>query len=266
MTKLSDFIKLQKLGEGSFGVVDLYREKKTKKLVAIKRLPKKKLLKNNANGVRNTIREVELMKKIGCHPTVICYDGWFENKTYIYVVMEYFIGYEVFDVMKCMRTSHYKLNDEKIRKFIKYMADALYFLHSNGIVHRDIKDENVMYNTERLILIDMNVMCEKMEKDCLDNILGNAMFMAPEIHQNILDRTNPSFSDYAKADVFAMGGVIWELCFGTEPDELFRELEHYNKPSWISTEVYDILLQMLEKNPKNRIDSKQLNILVQNVL
>lgn len=120
------------LGRGSFGDVYYGEHKDTNMPVAIKRIEKRK-------STRYLEREVNVAKSVE-HPGVVRTYDIFETDEYLYLVLEYMGGGELYDVL----AEHGTLSEMVASSVIRSILQALVYLHRNGIVHRDLKPENIL--------------------------------------------------------------------------------------------------------------------------
>lgn len=140
--KLEDHYEVTKLlGEGAFGQVKLAQHIKSRCKYAVKMLNKNKLSKNQNDLARN---EADIMK-LCCHPNIVGLMEVIETHEYISIIMEYIEGVDLFtflDERGC-------LSQELIKKCMRLLAQTIKYLHTFGIVHRDLKLENIMIVVDR---------------------------------------------------------------------------------------------------------------------
>ena len=135
---IADFYDIKEdLGRGKFGIVKLGIHKKTQKKVAVKVIKKKDM---NPYEVELQKREIEVLK-ICQHPNIIRLLDVFENPEYIYIILEYMAGGDLFSYLE---RKDFKITEDRARSMAHQIASALYYLHSFGIVHRDLKLENIL--------------------------------------------------------------------------------------------------------------------------
>ncbi|ETW16322.1 CAMK protein kinase [Plasmodium falciparum Vietnam Oak-Knoll (FVO)] len=143
------------LGCGSFGVVRECINKMTKEVYAVKIIKKKKKHKKSYNFekmVKNEIKYLSIMS----HENIIKFKDFFEDKNKFYIVLEKCEGGELFYKVvknKCLMESESAL-------IVRQICCALQYLHSNNIIHRDIKAENFLFknkNTKNIKLIDFGM-------------------------------------------------------------------------------------------------------------
>ena len=125
----------EELGRGAFAVVKYATHKKSKRKYAIKIIDKKNLGESYLKSLK---REVEILQQVS-HNNIIKLKHVFDDKKYVYLVMELVTGGELFD--RIVEKTSYGEKDASI--LVKKMVDAIGYLHEKNIAHRDLKPENV---------------------------------------------------------------------------------------------------------------------------
>ena len=259
-TNLLDIYEIkQKLGKGKFGLVKLGINKETKQKVAVKIMNKNNMDSSDLELVRT---EIEILK-ICQHPYIIKLYDVFENIDYIYIIMEYCQGGDLFSFIQ---KRHYMLSEDKTVVIMYKLCKAVYYVHSYGIAHRDIKPENVLLTSEsedadvRLLDFGLSKIVGPNQK-CTEPY-GTLTYCAPEI---ILDKP------YLKTvDSWSLGVMTYLMLSGSLPftgkDEheiaksvVYSKVDFERKPIWkeISKEAKDFILKLLEKDLKKRIEMKE---------
>ena len=127
------------LGTGSFGKVFLASAVADKDFeVAIKAIPKKKI--PDLSQIRQEVSTLQTLD----HPNIIKYYETYENQQFIYVVMEYCPGGELFDVIAATAEKSGTFDENEARRIMGALLQAVNHCHANKIAHRDIKPENIM--------------------------------------------------------------------------------------------------------------------------
>ncbi|XP_036405232.1 protein kinase C delta type-like [Megalops cyprinoides] len=242
-----DFRKV--LGKGSFGKVMLAEMRGSGEHFAIKVLKKDNIVINSL--VENTKVEQRVLALAVENPFLAHLYTSFQTKEYIFFVMEYVNGGDLF----------FHIEEKGCFDFLStqfYAAEmtcGLQFLHKNGVIHRDLKLENVMLDREGHIkFVDFGL--------CKDNMFGekhtftfcdSEHYIAPEIFQG---------KEYSfPVDWWSFGVLVFEMLIGEFPfhgDNVVEltisvctETPQY--PSWINQESKDFLEKLLERDPTLRL-------------
>ena len=194
------------LGKGQFGLVKLATHKKTGKKVAIKTVHKKDMKPIEIYQQR---REIDVLK-MSQHPNIVALIDLFENSDYYYIVLEYMQGKDLFDYIQFR---NFKLTEQRVKELSYQIGIAIKYLHSYGIVHRDLKLENVMMsdNTETGVpkLVDFGLAKMIGPNEKADEPFGTLGYVAPEV----LRKEPYSFS----CDLWSYGCIIYALLSGSLP-------------------------------------------------
>lgn len=140
---VSSFQKLEKIGEGTYGVVYKAREKRTGKLVALKRIRPE----NENEGIpATTIREILLLRHLQ-HSTIIKLEEVIHNDGSMFLVFEY-IETDLKRLMEDFTRRNTKFDEFVQKKMSFQLCTAVAFCHSRGIFHRDLKPQNILVDCE----------------------------------------------------------------------------------------------------------------------
>lgn len=146
-TKFGDYILGQTLGEGEFGKVKMGWKKDGGIQVAIKLIRKDTLGTNNSR--RDKInREITILRGLQ-HPNIVRLHEKVETERHIGIILEYASGGELFDYI----LNHRYLKDNAARRLFAQLVSGVGYLHKKGIVHRDLKLENLLLDRNRNIII-----------------------------------------------------------------------------------------------------------------
>ena len=138
---IESFIPIRKINEGSYGIVYKAKDKNNNEIVAIKKI---KLNLNSDNGFPITsIREIKILFSLN-HMNIISYKEIVCGSSYdkIYAIMEY-MDYELKNLII---THHYMFSMRNIKSIIYQILKGVNFIHSNWVIHRDIKSSNILIN------------------------------------------------------------------------------------------------------------------------
>lgn len=252
---LSDFNILTKLGKGGFGSVAKVRCKLDNKIYALK------IIEKQNDNKKYNYREIQMFQKLK-HPNIIKYYGCFEDDNNIYLIIEYMENGSLTKFIGGKSRIKYnaKIPNELVWNLFLQSISGLVYIHSQKIIHRDIKPDNLLIdNNMKLKITDFGI-SKTFEKDKnnFNTVLGvQNHYSAPETHQD-----NPNtYSKYynEKVDIYSLGKTFQEFYDIMEkPDDkkfynLFTsmmKIEPNERPS--AKEVYEQVIKIYnEKNLKN---------------
>ena len=256
------------LGKGSFGVVRTgYRIKEISphKIYAIKSIDKTKI---SQRDIDNLEKEIDIISSLD-HPNIARFYETFHDERYFHIVTELCRGKEL---SKLLKQNGGKLNERKCRIIIMKILHAINYCHSHGIVHCDLKPDNIIFespneeeeNEDILNLLDLKLLdfglssrIKKNEK--LNNTVGTAYFIAPETIKGEYDE---------KCDVWSIGVILYYILSGKFPFtgnsnfEIFEKIQK-SEPVFknlfkdISQNAIDFIKKCLVKNPNERPSAKE---------
>jgi serine/threonine protein kinase len=245
----SEFYRAGKvLGKGAFGKVSLALHKLSKKLVALKLL-NKEFLKNETSKEK-VLQEVRILKRFR-HPNVVKLYETFESNKHIVVVMELCAGGDLLNYVRKRR----RLKETYAKYIFKQVIEGIAHVHAKGVLHRDIKLDNILLDGKGIIKIgDFGVsrivtnINDKMTEQC-----GTPAYIAPEI---LRDKGYYGFA----CDLWSAGVVLYAMLYGTVPfkannmNDLHKLImkAKYTLKDDISEEARDLLKNLLERDPNIR--------------
>ncbi|KAI9482738.1 MAG: kinase-like domain-containing protein [Benjaminiella poitrasii] len=264
VTTIDDYVILDHLGEGAYGLVKLAVKKddSTQTKVVIKYIIKSCILidcwtRDRRLGtlpgeihILNTLRNLP-------HDNLCKMVDYFEDTDHYYVVMnqrsEDII--DLFDYIE-LNTS---IPEDEIRRIFKQLASGVHHLHSNQIVHRDIKDENVIIMNQHLDgrsevqLIDFGSAAYVKPYKKFETFVGTLDYAAPEILRGEMYSGKPQ-------DIWSLGVLLFTLVYRETP---FYDTEQIMKkelriPFVLSEGLVDLICKMLERDVDKRIDIQQV--------
>lgn len=145
--KFGDYILGQTLGEGEFGKVKMGWKKDSTVQVAIK-LIRKESLQSNSSRLPKIYREIAILRELQ-HPNIVRLHEFVETERHMGIILEYASGGELFDYI----LNHRYLKDPAARRLFAQLVSGVGYLHKKGIVHRDLKLENLLLDRNRNIII-----------------------------------------------------------------------------------------------------------------
>jgi serine/threonine protein kinase len=226
---------VKELGAGGFGKVFLAKERVSNRLVAIKQL-----LNTNKLEQEDIIHEIAIVSKFENQNIVTYYHHFWEDDK-LFLVMEYCSGGSLRDKMNSS-----KISTSDALLWIQTLTTCLRTVHKKGIVHHDIKPDNILFSQNGIIKIsDFGVA----NKD-----IGKRSYMSPEaFNWNVDTKQDP------KIDIYALGVTLMEILTGKNPFfSISREaiIEKHQKadfpiqnlPNW----QQEIILKAINKVPELR--------------
>lgn len=210
---IQDFDILDSLGQGAYGQVKLCILKNGTNKVVMKYIVKSRILVDcwtNDRVLGMIPMEVSIMHTLRRipHPNIVLMMDFFEDEEYYYVEMAlHGVGMDLFDYIEL---TPYMTEDE-IRSIFRQVCEAVYHLHSNKIVHRDIKDENVILDQAgKIQLIDFGSSAYLKEGKEFDTFCGTLDYAAPEV------LTGKKYEG-RKQDIWALGILLYTLIYKENP-------------------------------------------------
>jgi len=248
-TKMKFYKYGRLLGKGAFGKVNLCLHVLTGRLVAIKSINKTKL--KNERYKQKIQLETSIMKSLSSSNYIVKIYETYQTKKHFCIVMEYICAGDLLSYIR----KRSKLN-EQIAKFIfKQIILSLQFIHSQNIVHRDIKLDNILIDLNNNIKIcDFGVSKKISNNDKMFEQCGTPAYIAPEILKN---KGYEGFS----VDIWSCGVVLYAMLSGTVPfkGNNLNELHDlimkgkFNNINDISNDAKHLIKCLLEVDPKKRI-------------
>ncbi|MQL74438.1 hypothetical protein Taro_006788 [Colocasia esculenta] len=289
---LDDYQILNKVGEGSYGIVFKARKKETGDTVALKKMELDK----------EAVREIRLLRSLPRHPCIVglkavVSDGGGSPIPSVYMVMEY----SHYDLSRVIRGAEHPLKEDEAKHLMHQLLQGVNFLHANGVLHRDLKTSNLLVNRKG----ELKVCDFGMSRRCIDGAgvttqqpytkdVGTLRYKAPELllkaegYSSAVDmwsvgcimaellRRAPLFPGRSELDqlhqIFGVLGVPDEAswpgfaslcvkmnvvfaCAGAQPSS--SKLKEKLPPSSLSKAGYDLLARLLAYNPSRRLTAEE---------
>ena len=239
------------LGSGSYGKVKAAHCLKTNKSVAVKMISKKSAPKDYLD--RFLSREVDVLRTVE-HENVVKLHDVFETNDYTCLVMDMAENGDLLDYINSRRY----LSEHMARMFFTDLVNGMEECHKLGVVHRDLKCENLLLDSQLRIKIADFGFARKQTGQNLETYCGSFAYAAPEV---ILG--DPYHG--AKADIWSMGVILYAMVVGRLP---FRDTDVKTMlsqiasrlvfPSTASDEFKDLVRGILQFNPDNRLSIESI--------
>ncbi|XP_066542183.1 myosin light chain kinase, smooth muscle isoform X2 [Hoplias malabaricus] len=254
--KVKDLYDVEdRLGSGKFGTVFKLVEKATKKVWAGKFIKA-----YSAKEKENVRQEIGIMNNLH-HPKLVqCVDA-FEGKSDIVMVLEMISGGELFERII---DEDFELTEREVIKYMLQIVDGVSFIHNKGIVHLDLKPENIMCVNKtgsKIKLIDFGLARRLENAGSLKVLFGTPEFVAPEV-------INYEAISYP-TDMWSIGVICYILVSGLSPfmgDNDNETLANVTSATWdfedeafdeISDEAKDFISNLLKKDMSARLTCEQ---------
>ncbi|KAF8932039.1 Serine/threonine-protein kinase [Dissophora ornata] len=296
ITQVGDYVVEHEIGHGSFATVYKGYHRVTKEPVAIKSVLRSKLTKKL---LENLASEINILKGIR-HDHIVALVDCKETESHIHLVMEYCSQGDLSQYIKRRGDGPPSLpppyggglHEVVVRHFLKQLASALEFLRSKNLIHRDLKPQNLLlhpssnskdgsgYGLPILKVADFGFARSLPHLSLAETLCGSPLYMAPEILR---------YEKYdAKADLWSVGTVLYEMCTGKPPFrannhvELLKRIElaqdaiffpgeagaedraessssqsNHHSSAIVSDDIKELIRQLLKRNPVERISFEE---------
>ncbi|KAJ3351668.1 Serine/threonine-protein kinase par-1 [Allomyces javanicus] len=243
---IGNYAFVKTLGEGNFAKVKLAKHKMTGQEVAIKIIDKTQLDEKKLNKL---YREVRIMKTLH-HPHIVRLYEVIETKSTVFLVMEYSSGGELYDYL----VVHGRMKEKEARAKFRQILSAVSYCHKKRVIHRDLKAENLLLDTNLDIKIaDFGFSNQFDPEGKLDTFCGSPPYAAPELFQG-RRYVGP------EVDVWSLGVILYVLTTGCLPfdGKNLQEMREsvcrgkYRIPFYLSDSCEKLLRKFLVRDPTKR--------------
>jgi len=273
----TEYEKLNAVGMGGFAECYRCRHNQSQREYAVKII--------NKIADKRCYDEVEIMSKVSQHPNIVTMVDLFEDRDYVYLVLEFMKGGELYDKIIKQKV----FSEREASQVIHQIAKVLEYLHSNNIVHRDLKPSNILYadetnKPEMLRLSDFGF-AKLLRHD-------NGMLMTPCFTANFVAPEVLKKQGYDKScDMWSLGVILYVMLVGKLPfpsvaapqprlaalaeetstnedpsEEILQKIQELDIStltqgrawSMISTQGKDLVQQLMHKDVSRRITSESV--------
>lgn len=246
--RYSDLEIAKVLGSGQFGAVSVAKHRFTSQLYALKKIPKSMVISlGQFDHVEN---ERDVMVRV-ISPFLVRLFRGFHDYENLYMVLELVPGGELFHLLDMEG----RFNEQATRFFAASVILGLRALHSQGIVYRDLKPENLLLDADGYLKICDFGFAKQVGSGKTFTFCGTPDYQAPEI----IKRVGHSYA----ADYWALGVLIYELLVGDapfcpdddDPRGTYKNILQgaLKIPTWISNQAADIISKLLTQAPEKRL-------------
>lgn len=247
------------IGEGGFGKVYHGTHKKSGQQVAVKYIDLSEYMKK-ANKIEEIFKEAKILMQL-THKNIIKLHQACVIENDICLIMEYADGGELVDYVR----EHDGISEVQSRNIVRQVASAMQHCHGMGVIHRDLKLENVLFETQartRIKVVDFGISGLIVGGEAEKNNAATLKYMTPEMTSSSNSTASPAM------DVWAIGIMLYSMLFNRLPfngntrDEIKQKICNNapvlprSKP--LSKEGQIFLERCLTKNPDERITIEQM--------
>ncbi|XP_058129546.1 serine/threonine-protein kinase PAK mbt [Anopheles ziemanni] len=241
-----------KIGEGSTGTVCIATDKSTGRQVAVKQMDLRKQQRREL-----LFNEVVIMRDYH-HPNIVeTYSSFLVNDE-LWVVMEFLEGGALTDIV-----THSRMDEEQIATVCKQCLKALSYLHSQGVIHRDIKSDSILLASDGRVKLSDFGFCAQVSQELpkRKSLVGTPYWMSPEVISRL---------PYGpEVDIWSLGIMVIEMIdgeppfFNEPPLQAMRRIRDMPPPKLknshkVSSRLQNFLDRMLVRDPVQRATAAEL--------
>ena len=290
LKQVGPYYLMEEIGKGASATVYLSVNEKNDEIIAIKAIPSENLKKEN--GLINLKRELKILHKLK-HDNIVKIKDFQSTKKNNYIVIEYCNGGNLQEYKRFYeKTTKSTINEFFIQKIMRQLTDGLQYMHSQNIVHRDIKLENILLNFNKfpnyaikgnvppkvnykdvtlndsftIKIADLGYSKELEASNMGSTILGTPQNMSPDIIVNYVGNESKKYN--TSVDLWSLGTITYQLLTGKAPfignnvDEIFEHIMKgkYSLPPTmtVSVEIITFINGLLQFYPEKRLNWEQI--------
>lgn len=249
-----------RLGKGSYGSVYLATHRITGDERAVKVMNVDRV---TSYYLRKLHLEISILKTLD-HPNIIKLQDVFFGKRSVYLVTDLCRGGELFEMLNNGKSHGFVFREDRVNRLMRDMLSAVHYLHSKGIVHRDLKLENFLFDDKSLnsplLLIDFGLSKHFEPEERLTQRVGSCYYTAPEVLQGKYDY---------RCDIWSLGVLCYMMLSGSPPfygktvDDVYaatlsQEAVFPDKKfKHVSGVCMDFMKRLLVKDPHQRMSTAE---------
>ena len=281
---IDDLTLLNFLGKGTYGEVYLTKKKGKSELFATKKMVRKyveqpqlfKYLKN----------EINILRELKYHRNIVKLEDVKVTKKHYYIVMEYCNGGSLSSCLKNYQNQKgHPFTQEIVQYLMKQIINVMKYIHSRGIIHRDLKLDNILVSFDSesdknnlnmmkaiIKIIDFGFATHMENSNLCYSTVGSPINMDPNILMKMNEKkmginTGEKLGYDQKADIWSLGTLCYEMLIGKSAfnsktmQELVDKVENgtYVVPTHLSKEIVSFLNAMLQYNSQKRLTCDELS-------
>ena len=252
---IDDYLIGKDLGKGAYAVVREALHKASKKQFAVKIYDKATF--TELNRLKNAYKEIHILQQLS-HPHIVSLHSFYDCQSFLYLILDHIPGPSLSDY--CKRHQDRKLSDQEACRIFFQLMQAVNYIHSKNVSHRDIKFDNILLDSHlKVRLIDFGFATLMPPKAKKKIFCGTPSYMAPEI-------VNREDYEGQPADMWACGVVLYGMLCGYFPFKAQNDKECYKKilsgviyiPNFVSRGPRELIEQLIVPDPDKRASASQV--------
>ncbi|XP_032490760.1 serine/threonine-protein kinase Nek1 isoform X2 [Phocoena sinus] len=246
---MEKYVRVQKIGEGSFGKAILVKSIEDGRQYVIKEINISSMSSKEREESRREVAVLANMK----HPNIVQYRESFEENGSLYIVMDYCEGGDLFKRINAQKGILFQ--EDQILDWFVQICLALKHVHDRKILHRDIKSQNIFLTKDGTIQLGDFGIARVLNStvELVRTCIGTPYYLSPEICEN------KPYNN--KSDIWALGCVLYEMCTlkhafeaGNMKNLVLKIISGSFPPVSLhySYDLRSLLSQLFKRNPRDR--------------